>query len=194
MVTALTSRKKQILDKAAALFGEQGYRATSMRDLAQAVGIEAASLYGHFSSKEAVLHTIAQACADDFFASVEPIFSSKLVTKEKLRRMLTAHTQVILRNQQAAAIFITEWRHLSPAAAEAYKQRRDNYEMMFRTVVRQGIIDNEFRNVDERLVTMTMLSALNATHQWYRPEGRLEPDQLGETLAETLLEGLSRAY
>ena len=65
MVNKRTTRKSLILQKAAAMFREKGYAASSMRDLADAVGIEAASLYNHIKSKSEMLHEIIFRIAND---------------------------------------------------------------------------------------------------------------------------------
>ena len=71
-VKAVAERKTQILAAGEKLFNEKGYLATSVRDLADAVGMEAASLYSHYKSKEDILWTIADRCANEFFESVKP--------------------------------------------------------------------------------------------------------------------------
>jgi len=188
------SRKEQIIEAAAALIGQKGYAAVSMRSLAESVGLETSSIYSHFTSKEDILWAIASRCADDFQQTVAPVFESKLHTREKLSRMLAAHVEVTLRNRLAAPVFVQEWRHLGDVQRDEYAKRRDSYERMFREVVRHGVSEHVFRNIDGRLATLTLLSALNSTAQWYRPEGDLKPEEIGESLAEMLLHGLTRTF
>ena len=185
-------RRTQVVEKAKELFSERGYLATSMRDLADALQIEPASLYSHIKSKEDLLLDIANESANNFFEVVEEIAASQLATKEKLTQMIIAHVVVITQNINASAIFFSEWRHLSEENKEAYATRRDAYEDLFRQVVLQGIKENLFRNYDERFTSRTILSALNWTHTWYRPDGELQPEEIGKRLAETLLKGLIR--
>lgn len=189
---AISERKQQVIATAERLFSEKGYLATSVRDLAEALQIEAASLYSHVKSKEDLLWGIADRCADQFFATVEPIAAAEVNTKEKLTQMIIAHVQVICTNLAASAIFLREWRHLSEPRKSEYAQRRANYEKMFRNVIRQGIEENLFKHYDEGFSTRTILSAINWTHTWYRPDGELTPEKVGENLSSFLLNGLIR--
>jgi TetR/AcrR family transcriptional regulator, cholesterol catabolism regulator len=185
-------RKAQILGHAARMFSEQGYQATSMRTLAEAVGIEAASLYSHFPSKESILRAIAWSCADDFFRQVEPIVRSSLHTRAKLRAMIVAHVEVLLRNQSASAVFADEWRQLGPDLRAAYSHLRDRYEQLFREVIYQGVVENLFRNAEPKYSALILLSALNGTAQWYRVGGPMSAAETAELLADVLIDGLVR--
>ena len=100
--------------------------------------------------------------------------------------------EVICRNINSAAVFFTEWKHLSEPSRTAYDQIREQYEDMFRSVVRKGFEENLFRNYDERFSTRAILSALNWTHTWFRPSGELRPAEIGERLGDILLKGLIR--
>ncbi len=185
-------KKADLLNQAELLFQKKGYLGTSMRDLAKVMNVEAASLYSHFPSKTEILWQIADRCANEFFHTVKPIYLSKLNTKAKLKEMIIAHIKVITSNLNASAVFMTEWKHLPPEKYQVYALMRDYYEQMFRKVILDGVRENLFRNVDEKFSSLTILSALNWTHQWYRPNGEMTPEQIGEHLAEILLNGLIR--
>jgi AcrR family transcriptional regulator len=191
-VKAISERKQQVISTAERLFSSKGYLATSVRDLAEALQIEAASLYSHVKSKEELLWSIADRCADEFFLQVKPIAISEINTQEKLTQMIVAHVNVICTNLEASAIFLREWRHLSEPLKSEYAQRRADYEKMFRVVVRQGVEENLFKHYDEGFSTRTILSAINWTHTWYRPDGELSPQKVGENLSSFLLHGLVR--
>jgi TetR/AcrR family transcriptional regulator, cholesterol catabolism regulator len=191
-VKLISERKSQILEVSERLFNEKGYLATSVRDLADGLGMEAASLYSHYKSKEDILWTIADRCADEFFESITPIAQSQLHTHKKLTDMIVAHVGVITRNIDASAVFFREWRHISEPRRAAYAERRNAYEGIFRAVVRKGIEENLFKNYDEGFSTRTIMSALNWTHTWYRADGELSSEEIGQHLAGILLNGLVR--
>lgn len=188
----ISERKQQVISKAEELFSRKGYLATSVRDLAQALNIEAASLYSHVKSKEDLLWSIADGSANAFFDRVGPIAVKNIRTQEKLTEMIIEHVTVITDHLAASAVFFREWRHLSEPRRSEYAQRISNYEKIWRGVVVEGIEENLFKNYDEGFSSRTLLSAINWTHTWYRPDGELTPRQIGENLASFLLSGLTR--
>lgn len=191
--TDSASRREQIYKEAELLIAQKGYAAMSMRDLAEAVGVEAASLYGHISSKDDMLWQIATRCANDFFLAVQPIAESELTISLKLKSMIKAHVSVLLKNQQAAVVFLQEWIHLNPIRYQEFKERRDAYENLFREVILQGVRENLFRNMDEKFSALTILSAINWIYPWYRKDGSMKEDQISDHLSEILLNGLIRS-
>lgn len=191
-VKASLDRKAQIVSAAERLFNERGFLATSVRDLAEELGMEAASLYSHFKSKDDILWTIADRCASEFFDKIRPIAESQLHTQKKLTEMIIAHIGVITRNINAAAVFFREWRHIAEPRRSEYAILRNEYEEIFRQVVRKGIEENLFKNHDEGFSTRTIMSAVNWTHTWYRADGELTSEEIGQHLAGILLHGLVR--
>ncbi|MEP7379162.1 MAG: TetR/AcrR family transcriptional regulator, partial [Chloroflexota bacterium] len=109
-----TPRRQQIEDAASTLFRERGYAATSVRDIAHALDMQGGSLYAHVASKEDVLWAIVVRAADRFNAEVGPIATSDRTAARKLRKMIRAHVAVVTNAQKDAAVFLDEWRFLSP--------------------------------------------------------------------------------
>src|SRR6185503_7657207 len=100
------SRKEQVIRKAAELFKDKGYAAASMRDLAQLLGIEAASLYSHIKSKEEILRTLCFDMATEFRSSLDEVEKQDVSSTEKLRRGIIGHIQVMARDLTASAVFM----------------------------------------------------------------------------------------
>lgn len=186
----VTDRRAQILQTAGEMFAAQGYLATSMRELAEAIGIEAASIYSHFPSKESLLQTVAWQLADAFLESAEAVYESNLPPAEKLRGMLVAHIEVIAAHQSIAGVFLTEWKHLSPELLSDYLAQRDAYENMFRRVVDAGMRSGAFLPTDPKLVSLILLSAVNMTARWLDAQGPMELQTLSQRIADLLLGGI----
>jgi AcrR family transcriptional regulator len=184
------SRKEQIEQTATALFKTRGFSATSMRDLANALGIEAASIYSHIRSKEEILQRVCFRMADEFFGAIDTSDGKDASASQKLKQAISAHVQVLTRNTEASAVFLQEWRHLSEPHHSAFLALRDRYENYFREIIRQGIANGEFQVPDEKFAVLTILSGLNWIHTWYKPEGKMTPDEIAENLSAMLLNGL----
>jgi len=188
------SRKEQIFRTAAELFREKGYVASSMRDLAQKLGIEAASLYSHIRSKEEILHNICFEMAAEFRKSLEEVEKQKnLNASEKLRRGIIGHVQVMARDLTASAVFMNEHRHLSQPYLRDFLLLRINYINRFKAIIEDGMNSGEFKsNIDKKLAVMTLFSSFNWMPQWYDPEGAVDPVELGRQLTDMLVNGLKK--
>jgi AcrR family transcriptional regulator len=183
-----STRKQQIEEQATALFKTKGYTASSMRDLAQILGIEAASLYSHIKSKEEILQNICFKMADAFFLAIEQVDESS--PEQQLSAAIKAHFKVISKNIDASAVFFNEWRHLSEPHLTEFLALRTRYEQYFMEIIHQGIKCGLFRPIDEKFAVMTLLSSINWTHQWYRPTGKMSMGEIGDQLSELLINGL----
>jgi AcrR family transcriptional regulator len=175
---------------ASALFRERGYAGTSVRDIAQALNIQGGSLYAHVASKEDVLWSIVMRAADRFHDLVGPIAVAAEAPPERLREMIRAHVAVVTSAQRDAAVFLHEWRLLSPDRRSALAGRRDAYEGLFRQVIAEGSAARSFRAVDPKLTAMAILSALNGIATWYRTDGQLTAEQIADHHADLFLHAL----
>ncbi|MBL3655644.1 TetR/AcrR family transcriptional regulator [Fulvivirga sediminis] len=184
------SRKEQLIKTAAQLFKEKGYAATSMRDLANTLGIEAASLYSHIKSKEEILQSLCFEMADKFRESLEEVENTNFSYTKKLRLGILGHIQVMARELTASAVFMNEHRHLSQPYLRSFLLLRINYINRFKKIIEGGIKSGEFKNVDTKLAVMTLFSSLNWMPHWYDPSGIIEPIELGHQLADMLIDGL----
>lgn len=187
-------RRLQILQAARRLFAENGYPQVSMRQLGQAVGIKSATLYYYFPSKEALLEALTNHVAQRFFAAIEPLTQKSKETSALLEEMIIRHTETLLEDPAQATIFLREWRYLPEPQKTSYENRQKAYESLFEKVLTQGMIENLFRVMDTRFVTLSLLAALNATATWFSPQGTLRPKEIGQKLAEIWLHGLIRNY
>ena len=191
-VKTLETRKEQIHQAACRLFHQQGFHGTSVRDIAQEVGILGGSLYTHIVSKDDLLWEIVNAVADRFVDRIQEIAASDLGVMQKLRAAVIAHVEEITRDIDAAAVFAIEWRHLSPRRRKAFTARRNDYEAIFRGMVDQAMRERFIASNDPSSAALFILSALNWVFTWYRHDGRMTPTEVGRMLADFIFDGLKR--
>ncbi|MBY0433266.1 MAG: TetR/AcrR family transcriptional regulator [Cyclobacteriaceae bacterium] len=187
------SRKEQVIRKAAELFREKGYAASSMRDLAQKLGIEAASLYSHIKSKEEILQNLCFDMATEFRKSLDEVEKQKVSASEKLKNGIIGHIKVMAKDLTASAVFMNEHRHLSQPYLRDFLLLRINYINRFKDIIEEGVSNGEFKDtIDKKLAVMTLFSSLNWMPQWYDPNANLVPADLGNQLADMLVTGLKK--
>jgi len=186
MATEAPTRRRAIEDMASALFRERGYAATSVRDIARALDLQGASLYAHVTSKEDVLWAIVDRAASTFETAADRAAASSRDgdAASRLAALVRAHVAVIAADPELAGVFITEWRHLSPARRDAVLTRRDAYEERFRAIIVDGMAAGLFSPTDPAIAATFVLTALNGLAGWYRPGGRLTPDRIADHYAE----------
>jgi AcrR family transcriptional regulator len=152
--------------------------------------MEAASLYNHIASKEDLLAITCFDLANQFEKGILEVNDIYFDAKEKLRMAIEAHTQILTNNLDASYVFLHEWRHLSADKLNEFKQRRDNYENGFIEILKLGENEGVFSEVDEKFVVITILSTLNATIEWYKPNGQLSPKEVSNKLSDFILNGI----
>lgn len=192
MPELVVDKKDQIHRVACRLFREQGFHGASVRDIAEEVGLVGGSLYAHIESKDDVLWEIVDAAADRFFVALRPIVEANLAIVQKLRQAIVAHVEVIAGDLDAAAVYTVEWRHLAAERRKVFTRRRDEYEAMFRRLVREAMQQGFIATADEAMATRFILSSLNYLFTWYKPDGRMTPDEVGRMMSDYILDGLKR--
>lgn len=184
------NRKQQIIEKATQLFQKQGYAATSMRDLASFIGIEAASLYSHIKSKEEILQIICFQLAEDFFNSLQSIELEHGGADEKLQKAVVSHVEVLTQDPAASAVFFSEWRHLSEPYLADFLEMRDQYEGKFIQILIDGNESGIFKTVDAKFTVLALLSSINWMPAWYKPGGKLSPKDIANNVTDVFINGL----
>lgn len=188
------SRKEEILRISAELFSKKGFSATSMRDIASALNIEAPSLYNHFPSKEDILWQVASKGAEKFINTIEAIYLQNLHTEEKLNQMITAHINVLLENQKTATVFFQEWRYLNKEQRKKYEQLRKRYELFFVKTIEKGVEENLFDNIDETFSALVILSGMNWIYRWYDDSGTMDKEAIAKHFVKIFLSGIKRSF
>lgn len=182
---------ERILEAATRLFGERGYPSTSMRDIGEAVGLLAGSLYSHISSKEAVLFKIVETGLDRYLSALLPIVESDKPADERLREAIKAHVELVATHVEESLVALHQWKFLSGENRERIDTKRHAGSDAFMRILTEGIESGVFKPVSNRDITIAgILGTLNWVPEWYSAKGPATPEEIGEQLADLLLGGL----
>ncbi len=185
------TRKEEILRVAAKLFKEKGYSAVTMRDLAKAMGIKAASLYNHINSKQDILNTIVISLAEQFTSQMKLIHASNDSCIDKLNRIIRLHVKISSQNSYGMACLNNDWMHLEEQL-DYYKELRANYENNFRTILEVGIASGEIIHVNLDILMFSILTTLRSLYVWIPKKDDLNLEELSDTLIRILIKGINK--
>ncbi|WP_396174799.1 TetR/AcrR family transcriptional regulator [Flavobacterium sp.] len=183
-------RKTEIINVAAKLFKEKGYSAVTMRDIAQAMDIKAASLYNHIKSKQEILVLIIIEIAEEFTNTMNQVVNSSETTIKKIEKIIQLHLNITLRDANALACLNNDWMHLADAELTYFIKMREDYEENFRTIVQKGIADGEIKNLNLEVIIFSTLSTLRTLYLWYGKKKSPEPAVLKSNMIQVLLNGI----
>lgn len=189
----ITDRKLEIITIAAQLFKEKGYSAVTMRDIAQAMNIKAASLYNHIKSKQEILVLIIIEIAEEFTNVMNDIVDSKTTVVNKIERVIQLHIAITLRNADALACLNNDWMHLTDDELRYFIKMREEYEENFRKIISKGVLDGEIKNINQEVVVFSILSTLRTMYLWYDKTKSLDAKILQNTIAAVFLTGVKKA-
>jgi AcrR family transcriptional regulator len=162
------------------LFSQIGYAATSMRQIASAVGIKPASLYNHYASKEELLWEIVQEALSDILKGQEQAFAQNDDTVGKLRAFVRMHATFHAREANVARVVNS---NLSGLSARHYKEAvadRATYERRLRDVLEIGEKEGVFSIQNTKVTSYAILEMGMGISIWYRPDGTFPLEQLAD--------------
>jgi len=184
------SRKDVIVRKAASLFREKGYKAASMRDLAEAVGVEAASLYNHIKSKSELLHELVFSVANKFVLKMDEIESENISSLEKMEKLLRFHITEMIHNYEEVYVSDREWKHLSDPYLSNYQNQRRVYRKRIAAIIEEGIRNKEIKTIDSATVVLIFLHAVSGIESWHRSTKKITATELEQNMVTILIDGL----
>lgn len=186
------SKKELILRRAASMFREKGFAATSMRDLAEMVGIEAASLYNHIRSKNEILEAICFDVANIFNTNMDAVESSNRSSIAKIEELLRFHIRQMIENYEEVYVSDREWKHLDEPYLSNFHIQRRNYRKKFAAIVEEGIARNEIRKIDAPTAVLIILHAVSGIESWHRSKDKIGAEELEENMLKIMIDGLRK--
>ncbi|MEI6189396.1 MAG: TetR/AcrR family transcriptional regulator [Chitinophagia bacterium] len=184
------SRKDVIVRKAATLFREKGYKAASMRDLAEAVGVEAASLYNHIKSKSELLHELVFSVANKFVLKMDEIESENISSLQKMEKLLRFHITEMIHNYEEVYVSDREWKHLSDPYLSNFQNQRRVYRKRIAAIIEEGIRNKEIKPIDAPTVVLIFLHAVSGIESWHRSTKKITATELEQNMVTILIDGL----
>jgi AcrR family transcriptional regulator len=190
-MTETQDRRELILTRAAELFARKGIAGTTVREIADAVGMLSGSLYHHFESKDAIVDEVLVRYFDEVREAYTAALSDAGGARQQLHDLVLASLELAVRQRDAIALYQAEsqylreqprFSHIQKAAGELQRRWMD--------VIEAGVADGTFRSdVDPRLFYRLLRDAVWLTVRWNRSNGRRPTQALAQDITSVFLDG-----
>ena len=174
------------------MFREKGFPATSMRDLAEAIGLEAASLYNHIQSKSEILQEIIYHTANDCNVHMESLENNGMTGIKKIESLIRFHVQMMLNRFDDYCVMINEWIHLPEPYLTNFTSTRRNYVQRMEAIIDEGIKNKEMKPVMPYVAMLTILSSVRWLEFWHRSGKKISPQAIEDNMVNYLINGLKK--
>lgn len=184
------TRKQEILTIASRLFKERGYNAVSMRDIAKAMDMKAASLYNHISGKQEILSTLILEVAKEFTKAMNAITAETLAPLKQIEKVIEIHIDITVTYSENIAALNNDWMHLEGSALKNVIRMREAYEENFRSIIKKGISEGVFKQQHPEVILFSILSTLQTLYLWNEKRGKMDVNLLKKDMVAVLIEGI----
>jgi AcrR family transcriptional regulator len=174
------------------LFFKKGNFATSISDIAGGSGIQKASIYYHYASKEDLLFHILTSTMDDLTTTLKQGLAAAQGIEQRMRAAVRSHVCFHLERQKENFIANAELRGLTAEHYRSIVKKRDEYESIFQDLIRQGTDEGVFADVDVKILSYAILTLCTAGATWYNSNGRLTVDEIADIYENFIISGLKQ--
>jgi len=192
MTTKKAKKLDLILEEAAKLFKQKGFAGTSMRDLAERIGIDAASMYHYISSKDELLRTICFNISNTYISQLAEIEQTEATYAEKLKALVRLHIRIMIAKSAEVSVTNNDWKYLAEDSLSRFKEQRKKYERGVAALLEKGVAAGEFQAVNTSVALFTILSAVRWVELWWRPGREISTEELENSIITILFKGLEK--
>ncbi len=182
--------RESIMVAAVQLFAEYGYHAAPLRDIARIAGIQAASIYHHYASKQALLVEIMETYMQRLIASLEHILEQFDDPLKRLHEAIANHIRMHTMYKNEFFIIDTEIRALEDENRPHILALRNRYEVLVQEILRDGMERGVFRQSDVKVASYAIIAMCTEVATWFHPDGRLSTQQVILIYRQLITEGL----
>jgi AcrR family transcriptional regulator len=182
--------RESILAVAVQLFAEMGYHAAPLREIARIAGIQAASIYYHYTNKQALLVEIMETHMQRLNANLQRILEEQDDPRRRLYAAIANHIRLHTSYKAEFFIIDTEIRALEGENRAYILSLRDQYASMIQGLLRDGMERGAFRQSDVKIASYALIAMCTEVSNWFRPDGRLTVQQVIDMYSQFATQGL----
>lgn len=187
----LPAKEQEIIAVAARLFKEKGYRATTLEDIAAAVGMLKGSLYYYIRSKEELLYLVVRDPIRQAHNKLEEIVKSDAPVRVKIAQAITNHMTLFHQHYPHIAVYLHDFHNLMQKLEKNAIETPKHYQRLWAELLQQGVETGELRyDLNTKVTGYAILGMCNWIYRWYNPHGALPATDIADIFTKLVLEGL----
>lgn len=191
MTAADTALRRRILAAAVDLFADHGYDATSVSQVINRAGVAKGGFYHHFASKKELLYAVYGDLIQRQLEGLERILAQRMPPAETLRALIMDLVETTAASTREALVFSRELSQLGNRRIVQMRGQRRRYHNALIKLVDAAQQRGQFSPVaSPEIVVYMIFGVVNELPRWYRPAGRVRPEQIGTEIADLVLAGL----
>ncbi|MDO6492186.1 MULTISPECIES: TetR/AcrR family transcriptional regulator [unclassified Cellulophaga] len=185
------TKKELFFEKTLKLISEKGFKATTMRDIAHELNFEVANVYNYIDSKEALLENYIFGTLEEFTIYLNNIVESSYSPIEKLKFVISKHSQYAIAKPYEIALFVYEWRNLKGEKLEEFKAKRESYMNTVRGIINEGISEGSLRPMDGEFATFMFFSSMRWLFSMITNDDiKVNPIEIEKQLTDFIFKGI----
>ena len=191
IVESKESRRDQIIKAATRIFSEKTYHGTTLKDIADAVGMLKGSLYYYITSKEKLLAGIILEAVHTLNEDLVRVENANLTPVERLRQIVREHVKFNAIYREAGTLFLTEKNVISSLEMGELIEIFGRRDKLIARTLNQAVEMGLYRPVDVRITSLAIVGLCNSVLFWIKPIGRLTYEDIADSFFELIDHGLS---
>ena len=188
----INTRREKFFQEALKLIYEKGFKATTMRNIAERMDFEVANIYNYIDSKQQLLEVFLDEIAEEFHENIDDIQASSYSPAEKIKAIIALRVSLPFNKPYQVSLLLNEWRNLDEPKRSKFLARKDEYEEKLKLIVEEGMAKGEFRQMDPDVATHTILSAVRWLYTWYtNPDNKkINPIEMQKQITDFVFQGM----
>ena len=183
-----SKKRERFLQAVLQLIHEKGFKATTMRDIAEKLNFDVANIYNYIDSKQSLLEIYLFNIQNEFHDSIDLIVHSTHTPQEKLRLFICSYLQITAKRPLEQALIANEWRNLKNPKLQEFIDRRKDYENKLKTIINEGVNNGQFRIIDVDITTHIIMSALRSQYiKYIEPETSVNTSEIEKEFSNFIL-------
>ncbi len=187
-----TERRKRFFQIALQLINKKGYKAMTMRALAEQLDCDVSNIYNYVKSKHALLEQLLFEISHKFHQGMSDIEASSYTPSEKLKAVIAMHVRLTVAHPFQVNLLVNDWQFLKEPRQKDFIKFRTAYERKLSSIIQEGVAAGTFKSADIEFTVNCILSSIRWLYNWYAPNKTdANPIEIERQMIDFIFNGIS---